>query len=195
MVEKPGDYIWSTYLDYIGERKPLIKNLDTSFILKQLDNDLKSAKKKYKNQVLTNITMQNPLANTFEGIAVGDKEFIDNIKRKISIAGRNREIAETKFVGAHSASGIIKKIEDLFGIKKVEIFSKRRNNLYRKLAIYLLKEKTTLRLREIGDMFNIDYVTVSSVAKRFEKEIRDNKKIHHMMAEIIHSMQNNESNA
>ena len=71
IVEKPVDYIWSTYLDYIGERTPLIKNLDTSFILKLLDNDLKRAKKKYKNQVLTNINMQNPLDKTFEGIAVG----------------------------------------------------------------------------------------------------------------------------
>lgn len=111
------------------------------------------------------------------------------------MAGRNREIAETKFVGTNSPSGIIKKIEDLFGIKKVEIFSRRRNNIYRKLAIYLLKEKTTLRLREIGDMFNIDYVTISSVAKRFEKEIRGNKKIQKMKADIIHSMQNNKSNA
>ncbi len=139
--------------------------------------------------------MQNPLNEAFEGMAVGKKEFIDKIKRKLSLTGRNREITETRFVGTHSPSEIIKNIEDLFGIEEVEIFGKRRNNIYRKLAIYLLKEKTTLTLRDIGDMFDIDYVTVSSVARRFEKEMKQNKIIQEMKVNILRSLQNSENNA
>ncbi len=188
MVERPDEYVWSSYLDYAGKRKPLIKKLDTEFILKQLDSDLKTANMKYAKQVIRNIWMKSPLNDAFKGVAIGREGFIEKIKQKISLTGRNREISETRFAGTFSAEEIINNITDMFDIKRKSIFDKSRNNTYRKLAIYVLKEKTTLTLKEIGEMFDIDYVSVSSSVKRFARDMKKNKKLQNMKTVILNSL-------
>lgn len=185
IVDKLEDYNWSSYRDYIGDRKPSIKNLDTWFILGQLDNDLSKARQKYRRFVLENAGMDNPLEDVYSGIALGKGDFIEEVKKKIGIKGRDREISETRFAGSYMPDDVIKTISERYGITETEIFRRSRNNIYRKLAIYLLKEKTPLKLKEIGEMFDIDYVTVSSTAIRFQKEIEKDKEIRKMRDKVI----------
>lgn len=81
--------------------------------------------------------MDNPLKDAYSGIALGRGDFIEEVKKKISIKGRDREI---------------------------------------------------------GGIFDIDYVTVSSTVRRFKSEMEKGEEIKQVMGEVLkglyHQMHN-----
>ncbi|MCD6215269.1 MAG: transposase [Candidatus Desulfofervidus sp.] len=181
-------YQWSSFLDYIGTREAVIERLDVSFILNQFGNNLAQAQERYKGFVMDNMKMENPLKDAFKGIAVGTEAFIEKVKEKMKSIGKNREIRETKFLEAHSAEGIIRELSRCFGIEKQDIFSKKRGNIYRQMALYLIKRHTPLSLKEIGNLFNMDYTAVSYAAKRFEERFKEDKRVLGMLNKITQSL-------
>jgi len=78
--KKPEDYPWSRYWDYLGLRKPTITN--PSFILKIIDNSQMKAIRKYREYVLENRNMEDPLKKSYHHIAHGSESFIEKIKEK-----------------------------------------------------------------------------------------------------------------
>ncbi|VAX27568.1 hypothetical protein MNBD_NITROSPIRAE02-242 [hydrothermal vent metagenome] len=170
MVNNPGEYRWSSYPEYIGKRRPVAR-LDTEFILKQFDKDPRRAQKKYENYVLKNLYMENPLKDSYKGIALGKGRFIETVKEKIQSVGRKREIAETREAEAYTPEEIIQHVMEELSISREEIFSKKRGNMYRQMALYLLKRYTSLSLKEIGEMFRMDYAAISVACKRYEDKI------------------------
>ena len=70
-------------------------------------------------------------------------------------------------------------------IERKIIFDKKRGNLNRSLAIYLIKRFTPLSLSEIGKIFQIDYSAVSQAAKRFEQKSEVNHEIKEVMQKVI----------
>lgn len=195
IVDELEGYKWSSYRNYLRDMKPSIMNLDTSFILWQLDNDLLKARQKYRQFVSENAGIDNPLKDSYAGIALGKEDFIEELKKKIRTRGRDREIGETRFVGSHVPDDIIKAISKGNGITEEEIFKKGRNNTSRKLAIYLLKDKTPLKLKEIGEIFGIDYVTVSSTVRRFEDKMERDSGLRHMLNRVSAALTQQKHNA
>jgi chromosomal replication initiation ATPase DnaA len=63
--------------------------------------------------------------------------------------------------------------------------SKRRGNIYRLLAIYLIKNHTALSLKEVGEIFSMDYTAVSQAAKRFEARISKDKSLKKKVEQIL----------
>jgi putative transposase len=173
MVNHPGEYQWSSYLDYMGKRRSF-SWLDTQFILAQFDDALGRARKKYENYVLNNLMMENPLKDSYKGIALGGEGFIEKIKEKIQSLGPKREIVETKDAGLYTPEEIIQKVMAEMSISREEIFRKRKGNFYRQMTLYLLKKHTPLSLKEIGKMFQMDYAAVSQACKRYEERIKKN---------------------
>ena len=57
-------------------------------------------------------------------------------------------------------------------VSRDEIFDRRRGNIYRQMTLYLLKRYTPMSLREIGEMFGMDYAAVSQACRRYEERIR-----------------------
>jgi hypothetical protein len=180
IIDNINEYEWSSYLDYTGERKS-IERLDIGFILKQFDTDQDEAVKKYERFVLTNTDMDNPMGDSFKGIAIGGKAYIDKIKEKIKLMGKKREIGETKLAVTNTTEEIINVVKNIFSISREEIFNKQRGNKYRQLAIYLVKKYTCLKLKEIGILFKMDYAAISQASKRYEDEAKINKKIFSIM--------------
>lgn len=169
------EYLWSSFLDYIGRREPL-NTLDTTLILSQFDNDLIKARKKYERFVLENIDMKNPLEDLYKNIVLGDEVFRKKIDEKIKAVGRKREIPETKFVESCTPDEIISEISRSLKIERDEIFRKERGNMYHQVALYLIKRYTPMSLIEIGRLFDMDYAAVSQAVKRFENKTKRDKK-------------------
>lgn len=174
IVNHIGEYNWSSYLDYIGRRKPFIKRLDISFILSQFGGDMHEAQKKYNDFVLNNIDMENPQDKSYKGFIVGSDGFIEEIKTKLKNIANDREVIETRLAEPCTPEDIFEIISTYFKISKQDILAKRKDNIYRQIALFLLKTKTSLSLKEIGILFNMDYTAVSMAGKRFrEKWLKD----------------------
>ncbi len=69
--------------------------------------------------------------------------------------------------------------------------SKARGNIYRPLALYLIKKLTPLKLTEIGELFDMDYSAVSQAAKRFEQKCNKDKEIERIKERVIESLRKN----
>ena len=51
-------------------------------------------------------------------------------------------------------------------------------------VVYFLKKYSALSLKQIGELFDMDYVAVSQSAKRFENEMKKNKIALKMVKEV-----------
>lgn len=142
MVNRLEDYLFSSYIYYIEDRELKIRHLDTSLILNYFSDKLKDAREKYKQYVMENINMKNPLKGSYKNFALGDKKFIEKVKAKIKKLKDTREISHIKSVLSYSIDDILEAICASFRIKKEEIFKKQKGNIYRQVSIYLIKKST-----------------------------------------------------
>ena len=184
MVDNIEDYPFSSFLDYIGKRSPVVRRLDMSLILNMLSDNIEQSQRSYKRFVIENVELKNPIEKSYKNIALGSEEFIEKIKQKIELLGENREISQTRPVSAYDKDEIIKIVSDCFHVEKDAIFKKQKGNIYRQLTIYLIKRYTALPLRGIGELFNVDYTSISAAAKRFEEKANNDKGISGMFRKI-----------
>jgi putative transposase len=68
-------------------------------------------------------------------------------------------------------------VSNTFGISSEDILAKCKGNIYRILALYIIKNYTSLSLKEIGKIFFMDYTAVSQATRRFEEKISKDKRI------------------
>ena len=95
------------------------------------------------------------------------------------------EMPPTRFLSKYDMDTIITKMTQVLHIERKIIFDKKRGNLYRPLAIYLIKRFTPLSLSEIGKIFKMDYSAVSQAAKRFEQKSEVNDEIKEVMQKVV----------
>ena len=185
IVKNLNGYIWSSLLDYLGERKTQLNKLDTQFILAQLHKNLPRSHTLYRRYLLENLTMHFPAKDIYRGIALGKESFIKKIESKIKSVGEKREVQATRFGDSYSPEEIIQKVSQAFNLKKGEVLKKQKGNLYRKITLYLVKRYSSLSLKEIGQIFNMDYTAVSQATRRFEDKIRKDNKIRIMVNSVL----------
>lgn len=83
---------------------------------------------------------------------------------------------------------IMKNVYDYFKLTKEELL-KNRNKIYRDVAIYLLKEYTTLTNRELGDIFgDISYSAVTKAYQRFKEKMNKDRNLMASVKEIINNV-------
>jgi len=70
------------------------------------------------------------------------------------------------------------------------VLNKQRGNLYRQITLYLIKRYSSLFLKEIGKIFDMDYTAVSQAAKRFEERIKKDNKIRVMLNSVLEILKN-----
>ena len=193
IVDDPGKYKWSSFQDYTRKKKPSLENLDINFILEQFDKDPSKARRKYSRFVRKNKDMENPLDNSFSGIALGGEGFIHRIKKLVDKTGKNREVSATRIADAFTTDEIIGVIISKFGIDRKEVFEKRRGNIYRPLALYFIKKNTALSLNEIGSLFDMDYTAVSQACRRFQQLAEKDKDVSGMKEKVEEELRKKKS--
>jgi REP element-mobilizing transposase RayT len=191
LVKQLEDYPWSSYLDYLNLRKSNISNLEPSFVLHLLSANLFESIEKYREYIIQHQNMKDPLQQSYRNIALGSEVFIERIKEKIEDLGRRREIPSTRSISKYDVDTIITKMTQVLNIERRMIFYKRRGNLHRSLAIYLIKHFTSLSLAEMGQLFEMDYSSVSKAAKRFEQKSKDNHKIGKIKQKMMEVLREN----
>lgn len=182
-VKQPEKYEYSSIRSYLGLQKPKLKNLNMSFILEQIDSNFKEAQKKYYNFLIKEIDL-NLERKIYKGVAIGKEKFLENIDKKLCKICKKNEFKCTRMNRTRDVNKIINLIIKEFKISKKEIFNKKYNNIYRKIAIYLISQKSRLKLKEIGEMFGIKETSVSMSVKRLKKKLLVDKMLNEKMNKI-----------
>jgi putative transposase len=170
MVAKLQDYRWSSYLDYIGRRKPPAW-LKRDFILGYFGKKTSIAQKNYREFVKVRLGQKNksPLNEVIGSTVLGSADFVDEIrKRFIEGKGANRDLPAIKALYSKPAiEDIIKAVESAFNQQPARVKS---------VSLYLCHKHTAGSLKQIGRYFNIGESGVSQASRRIGMRLkRDNK--------------------
>ncbi len=178
MVDKPGDYQWSSYPYYSG-KKSAPEWLTMDFILGYFDERTKVGQRKYVKFVEAMIGQryESPLKAAVASSILGDEDFINRIKAKYL---RDRDTDRNLPGLTELRKRTVKEI-----MKEVESVLKGNERLKRVAGIYLSHRYSELGLREIGGYFGIGESAVSQSSRRFGIELEKDKKLNNRMKDIL----------
>jgi REP element-mobilizing transposase RayT len=185
LAENPEDYKWSSYSEYIGKSKKK-EWVMYEWILSQFDKDGSKALGFYKEFIEEGIGLnENPFKELKMGLILGSERFIEKVKSRIKLKKR-REIPESRFFSRIvKYEEIISAIIKRFKISEKEIKEAgKRENLARKICLYLLRTQTDMSNKEIGEKFDIGYTGVSQAVSRVKREMKKNQRVKKIIDEL-----------
>ena len=190
MVQKPEEYLYSSYKTYITRNGNKMLNEDQ--VLEMISEAKGSAKQEYKRFVEAEIGKEHddPLKNVYGGIILGGTRFIKETLRKIKDDFIQKEqIAHSR---ALRSEYTIEEILDIFSnhydTSRKDII-KKKDTKVRKIAIYLIKENTGATNKEIGKVFEgIHPTTISKIYERFRKELRKCMKLRREITKLENNL-------
>lgn len=182
MVKKPEDYIWSSYRNYIGKRKPP-SLLYVAEILAKFKN--KSAYEQYVNSFLEDkkgIAQEDVYGrNSFLGSDGFIRQALSGFRGGRKSEG---EVNDEKELRQISTDNVLEVMMTTLHVDDDDIRSRKKGNVYRKMFIYMLRKHTALSLREIGELLGMKYRAVSELERYFSNELTEKKPIKNMVMRI-----------
>lgn len=186
IVEKPVEYSYSSYPAYINKGKDQL--VTTDFVLGIISNQKDRAREEYKVFVESarGIDIDNPMKNAYGGMIVGRVEFIKEILKNIKEDYYNKkEVSGRRALKAiYEKDEILAAVSTHFSLSPDDI-TKYEYSEARKIAVYLMKERTGLTNHEIGEV--LGGLSCSGIAKayqRFRQRLKGERKLRQRISKI-----------
>jgi len=166
LVKDPLLYPWSSYKDYVGDRKGW-NWVKTEWILGQISRDEKRARKEYRKFIreISGKAVRDPLEQVVSSTILGSEEFVDWVRENwVEKRAYHRDIPSLRRLSKWpSLLSIRTEAESLFG---------RRADESRRVALYLSHRLSGRSLGEIGRYFGgIGPSAVSQNTRRLEERL------------------------
>ena len=135
--------------------------------------------------------LENPLRKVHAGSVLGRDSFIravlDNLKKDVF---KSQEISHRKVLQTrYEAKKILQVVSKHFGTRPNELLKRKGDG--RDLLIHLLKNKTGMTNREIGDLVGgLSYSGVSRVEERFVEKLKKNRSLNKDLKTVLRNMSN-----
>jgi putative transposase len=171
MVKGPRDWKWSSYRATAGWEKAE-PWLETDWIIGQFGRNRKRAQKAYRAYIEEGLKIKKSVwEDLYSGIYLGGRDFLD---RAHEIGQRHKDLDMPKFqkqVVLQKPEEVIREVSKAYG-EKAEILSEwKRGSEARDVAIYLLKRKSGMSLKEIGKKIGIGATGVGNRWRRVKNRI------------------------
>lgn len=181
LVTKPAEYPWSSYPTFIsGIKAP--DWLETRWLLAYFGRRKKEAIKNYKSFVeeIDIGSLENPNKHVVGGFILGDTDFVNWVKETfLSTRDDEKEIPQLKKLRPRvSLETILQAVCNEVGCSREQIREKgRKRNEAREIAIYLARDLSGLRCKDLGEFFGgISGAAITMRYNQVTKEIaKDNK--------------------
>jgi REP element-mobilizing transposase RayT len=185
IVKNPDDYRWSSYRSYIGKDKE-VRWLTLKDVLSQFSGK-KEMYPKFVSDWGQRIDKKDRERFYGKNSMLGSKWFEERVLKKVKMKlmpKDKREIPELKSLRKLSEKDMKTIIIEEFNLDEKELYKKKRMNQYRKLFIYGLKRYTDLRLKEIGEIMDMDYSAVSELVRWHLRESEKDENIKLMIQQF-----------
>ncbi len=172
MVEDPLLYPWSSYADYVGERKGR-DWVKTEWIFGQISKNEKRARKGYRKFVgeAKGRALKDPLEQVVSSAILGSEEFIEWVRENwVKKRAYHRDVPSLRQLSRWpELSSIEREAESLLGKEADES---------RRVALYLSHRLSGGLLSEIGKYFGgIGPSAVSQNTRRLERRSKENPRL------------------
>jgi putative transposase len=181
----PENYKWSSYRSYIGKDKE-VGWLTNEDVLSQFSGK-KEMYQKFVSGWRQKADKKDKERFYGKNSILGSKSFEERVLNRVKIKlmpKDKREIPELKALRKLGEKDIKTTIIEEFNLNEKELYKKKRMNQYRKLFIYGLKRYTDLRLKEIGEIMEMDYSAVSELVRWLLGESKKDKNIKLMIQQF-----------
>jgi len=157
MVEKPGQYPWSSYGCFVGEQKQP-EWLKTDTVLELFSAKKAKAKVAYRGFVedIGIEEVENPHKAAREGFILGGEGFVNWVQTTLlGKRSEEKEIPELKRLKPRPGlEEIIESVAEEYGCRGEDIRrSGKKNNSPRDIAIYISRSKSGMSCKELGEYF------------------------------------------
>ncbi len=186
LVSSAEEYPWSSYAYIIGERKSPCW-LSNELILGEFSGNIID----YKHFVMESYLAKDDL--TYEelfskrGLILGSDVFKYKIKdmviNKVSEESK-QELPEYNLLFRLSINDVKAILLDVLKTSEDVIFANKKNNLYRKIALYVFNRHTNATQKDIARLFSLNYATVSHTAKEVAKTANTNLELSALLRRI-----------
>jgi putative transposase len=177
IVERPEQYQWSSYRSYTGHSTPP-EWLRTGFILGCFEKKTEDAHRAYRPFVEDRLgkEYESPLTRTIGSSILGSAAFVEEITTTHLQGKEDGNIpALRQLTSRPSPEEIMKEAKAAFGDNE---------KLARRASIHLCHKYSGMRLREIGERFNVRDTAISEASRRLARELETDGKLRGMMARI-----------
>jgi len=190
-VERPQNYPYSSYKSFISEKGEEIITRD--LIWGMISKDRRSGPDRYRSFVegALGSELENPLEKVYAGSVLGSKSFIrealDNLKDDVL---QKEEVSHRKVLQTrYEAEEILHMVSEHFGIGSEKLIKRKGDG--RNLIIHLLKNKTGMTNREIGEfMGGLSYSGVSRAEERFVRRLKKDRRVNKDLKAVLGKMAN-----
>ncbi len=169
LIDVPEKYKWSSYRYYLG-RKNKPEWLSTDFILGYFEGDGSFPEKRYKEFVNAKLygEYESPLNETTASTILGAEDFIETIRGKYVNGKRSdRDLpAIAEFARSVDIHDVYREINEIVAHNEA---------LSKKMTLYLCLRYNGMKLKDIGEYFNISESAVSEASKRFDILLKKKK--------------------
>lgn len=156
MVERPEEYGWSSYPDYLGLRKAPAW-LDWETVVGELAKDRRRARAAYRCFVEAGMgdAATSPLAAAVGGMFLGGAAWVDEWRRRLAEEPARETVpAQRQLAWRPTLDDVVAMVSAAYAIEPSELLAiRRRSNEARSAAIYLARLLTDEAVGAIGDYF------------------------------------------
>ncbi len=172
VVERPEEYVWSSYQDYLGMRQAPAW-LDWETVLGELAKSLSRARLAYRRFVEAGLANppQSPLKAAVGGMFLGSAAWIDRWRRRLAAEPLREDVpAQRRLAWRPALEDIATVVAEAFAVETAELcVSGRHGNDARSAAIYLARQATDEAVGAIGAYFGgVSTAAVSKTVARAE---------------------------
>ena len=186
ITERPEDYPHSSYAAYLekGNSDIIFRNK----VLAMLACNKGEVFSRYREFVESaiGIKMENPLKNSYGGMALGGERFVRGILGQLEDSlVDNEEVSYRKaLLSTTSTDNVINKVCEYMKCSRQNL-SELENRTERNIAIYLLKKQTAASNKEIGEILGgLSYSAVAKAYQRFGKRLEGDGSLSHKVKEL-----------
>jgi REP element-mobilizing transposase RayT len=173
-------YRWSSFPGYCSTRKRL-KWIDYGWLLKAyFGGDNTRGRTRYRTFVYSGIDgqIENPFKNVVHQSILGTDEFVQWVKGEVSLEPDREVPAIRRLRRSVAAEQLLGVIASWYGIESKEVLERRRKVAgIRQVAMELCYRYCPMTQRDIGDLFEVDYSTVSQNRRRLKLRMESEKKL------------------
>jgi hypothetical protein len=176
-------YRWSSLPGFLSTRKKEWY-IDYSMVLGEYGGDTYRGRKQYKKQIYAEIALESELKESMIGRSIlGGEAFIAWVKDNYLEAAKDRERPAVGEIHRHrSKEEVLKLIQKETG-KDIASIKVEKGDL-RRIVMELLYRAGGLRGPQIGQIFGVDYATVSQERKRLYEKVNKDRKVRALLGRL-----------
>lgn len=178
MVEKPEDYAYSSYSEFIkGGNDPI---LSKAFLLRTFTEEATRAREMYRSFVEDGLKedLENPLTKAYGGFILGDEDFVTEVLENIGGDElESEDIAQRRVLSSTMhVENILAMLAEHFDVP-LEVMVEKGSNR-RKICVYMLKKYSDASNKRISEVLGgRTYSSAAKIYQRFIKELENDAEL------------------